>query len=434
MAQNGNVGIGTTSPNAKLHVVSSSDFDDETTFKVLTGGTITIERNHARVPFINTNMSSGYPSLMLGHNDGNGVSNTYTVIQGGQGEDSYFNSGGNLGIGTDNPNNRLEVIGTSKLDGHVGIGTDPEPTVSLTKLKVGGKISCTGIFVFGSASTTSGNWHVDGQVTANSHITTSGNIEAGGTIQTGGGGSEGKIIIQKDNDYWTMDLRQDGANSDAKNLYFTYSTPSLTYSSGTYTNFEQTSGYIYAFGTSAMISFTGQHRSKFEGEFTTELVGLIVESTGKYIEFDGSIAPKIDEALPCVKLTSSARSKRVYGVLSNIEGETRESIGGIYISVYPKKDGINRVFVNSLGEGSLWVINTHNLENGDYVCSSNVPGYGELQDDDLLHSYTVAKITMDVDWSNLPEWLETRKVTANGVISETGEFTAAFVGVTYHCG
>ena len=183
-----------------------------------------------------------------------------------------------------------------------------------------------------------------------------------------------------------------------------------------------------------MISFTGQHRSKFEGEFTTELVGLIVESTGKYIEFDGSIAPKIDEALPCVKLTSSARSKRVYGVLSNIEGETRESIGGIYISVYPKKDGINRVFVNSLGEGSLWVINTHNLENGDYVCSSNVPGYGELQDDDLLHSYTVAKITMDVDWSNLPEWLETRKVTANGVISETGEFTAAFVGVTYHCG
>ena len=421
VASNGNVGIGTTSPNAKLHVVSGSGFDNTTTFKVLNAGEITIVRNHTRAPFINTNMNSGYPSLRLGQG-----STDYTVIQGGQNQDSYFNSGGNLGIGTTSPNNRLEVIGTSKLDGHVGIGIDPEASNSLYKLKVNGQIHSTGLYA--GNSIIAGTCYISGVLTATTKI------EASGTIQTGSDTSEGKIIIQKDNDSWTMDLRQDGGNTDAKNLYFTYSTPSLNTSSGTMNNFQQTSGYIYAFGTSAMISFTGQHRSKFEGEFTTELVGLIVESTGKYIEFDGSIAPKIDEALPCVKLTSSARSKRVYGVLSNIEGETRESIGGIYISVYPKKDGINRVFVNSLGEGSLWVINTHNLENGDYVCSSNVPGYGELQDDDLLHSYTVAKITMDVDWSNLPEWLETRKVTANGVISETGEFTAAFVGVTYHCG
>ena len=56
-------------------------------------------------------------------------------------------------------------------------------------------------------------------------------------------------------------------------------------------------------------------------------------------------------------------------------------------------------------------------------------GYGEKQDDDILHSYTVAKITMSLDWSNLPDWLETRNV-----VSETGEYKAAFVGVTYHCG
>ena len=37
------------------------------------------------------------------------------------------------------------------------------------------------------------------------------------------------------------------------------------------------------------IDFTGQHRSKFEGVFTSELVGLIVESTGAYLELDGRV-------------------------------------------------------------------------------------------------------------------------------------------------
>ena len=278
-------------------------------------------------------------------------------------------------------------------------------------------------------TTTSGTWYANGQITATSHITTTGNITATGAIRTGNETNNGVVEWNSSNNsgkhIWA--IKMGTGPSGNRNLHVYYAAPP-------YGDSLQTRGYFANNQDVQNISFTGQHRSKFEGEFTPELVGLIVESTGKYIEFNGSIAPTIDEALPCVKLTNSARSKRVYGVLSNIEGEKRESIGGLLVTIYPKEDGINRVFVNSLGEGSLWVINTHNLENGDYVCSSNVPGYGELQDDDLLHSYTVAKITMDVDWSNLPEWLETRKVTANGVISETGEFTAAFVGVTYHCG
>ena len=37
----------------------------------------------------------------------------------------------------------------------------------------------------------------------------------------------------------------------------------------------------------------------------------------------------------------------------------------------------------------IWVCNINgNLENGDYITSSIVTGYGELQDDDLLHNYT----------------------------------------------
>jgi len=39
-----------------------------------------------------------------------------------------------------------------------------------------------------------------------------------------------------------------------------------------------------------------------------------------------------------------------------------------------------------------------NLESGDYITTSSVAGYGQKQDDDILHNYTVAKITMDCDF------------------------------------
>ena len=39
-----------------------------------------------------------------------------------------------------------------------------------------------------------------------------------------------------------------------------------------------------------------------------------------------------------------------------------------------------------------------NIENVDYITSSDYLGYGEKQDDDLLHNYTVAKATISCDF------------------------------------
>ena len=56
--------------------------------------------------------------------------------------------------------------------------------------------------------------------------------------------------------------------------------------------------------------------------------------------------------------------------------------------------------INSLGEGAIWVCDINGaLENGDYITSSLIPGVGMLQNDDLLHNYTVAKITMDCSFN-----------------------------------
>ena len=50
----------------------------------------------------------------------------------------------------------------------------------------------------------------------------------------------------------------------------------------------------------------------------------------------------------------------------------------------------------------MWISNINgNIENGDFITTSLLPGIGMKQDDDLLHNYTVAKITMDCEFNKL---------------------------------
>jgi hypothetical protein len=60
----------------------------------------------------------------------------------------------------------------------------------------------------------------------------------------------------------------------------------------------------------------------------------------------------------------------------------------------------NEILIDRNGIGKVWVINSSNIEVGDYLTSSNVIGYAMKQDDDLLHNYTVAKSTIDCDFQS----------------------------------
>lgn len=44
------------------------------------------------------------------------------------------------------------------------------------------------------------------------------------------------------------------------------------------------------------------------------------------------------------------------------------------------------------------------IENGDYIVSSSVMGYGMLQDNDIMRSCTVAKATIDCDFTLKQEY------------------------------
>jgi hypothetical protein len=195
--------------------------------------------------------------------------------------------------------------------------------------------------------------------------------------------------------------------------------------------------------------FTGQHPCEPLDEMLTlhreDYVGLIVRSSGDYKRWDeanqawetGKESITINEALPRVELTSNPQDKAAFGVISNMPndysldtetGKYEKDEDGVAIGFGNIKE--NQLRINSLGEGAIWVCNiSGNLENGDYITTCEIPGLGMKQDDDLLHNYTVAKITQDCDF---------RINAANYNVVEFefsgSTYRKAFVGCTYHCG
>jgi len=169
-------------------------------------------------------------------------------------------------------------------------------------------------------------------------------------------------------------------------------------------------GYIsrHVAGATQM-NFTGQHRTFIKDvsfSQASDLEGLIVSSDqNKYIKMSGGIeagsnAITTNESLPVVSLSTKVKDKKCFGVISASEDpETREEMHGNFGSIFEKEKGDTRVYINSVGEGAIWVTDINgSLESGDYITTSNVAGYGQKQDSDSLKNYTVAKITMDCDF------------------------------------
>src|SRR5210317_1145616 len=228
---------------------------------------------------------------------------------------------------------------------------------------------------------------------------------------------------------------------------------------------------ITADGT--LLSFTGQHICFPEGPMGQ---GLVVSANkNKYVSLNGSLtmgtrAIKSSEALPVVSLSNVASDRSVFGVVDRIEqgGTTRKQRSGVGVIKQDKESGDNRVVVNALGEGALWVANTNgNLVSGDFLTTSHLPGYAQRQSEDFRCNYTVAKSTMDCDFEpeNLPvqvilkdddgnnvldsygrlQWVDSdrtepayriRYLDVSGVPTDEANAVhkAAYVGCTYHCG
>lgn len=166
--------------------------------------------------------------------------------------------------------------------------------------------------------------------------------------------------------------------------------------------------------------------------------GVIVSSTG-----DVPSNATFSRALVNVDISTSAKDKTIMGVFDKLlnnkheehelnnhvnteDGWTYEdSEGNIiecpknHVSLDFDKDIIQ---YNAVGEGMILVTNADgDIQNGDYITTGTYNGIGVLQDDDLQHSYTVAKCTEQVDWNSVV------------VDAELG-IKVKLVACTYHCG
>jgi len=368
--------------------------------------------------------------------------------------------GGNLGIGTTNPNQKLHLLGT---------GTGSSPKIRFETLNNGNyQYTVNGTEIggiqFGADDYTWLTQHMSSEIVGIHRNPTYDGAQGDLVFKTSG--TQGSAPTER------MRIRHDGnvgigtTNPAAKlhvsgDLNLGSSTnylfrPSVYW----YQTYSGTSGYARAFlennntwtlnvnGNDKMYirpdagvlldNFTGQHRCFVDGVHSRNIddyVGLVVcanknaFTSASFNTYKGNRAIQMDETLPDVSLSKVARDKSCFGVISHIEDEEKreDTYGSITIPV-PKELGDTRVYINSVGEGAMWVTNINGpLESGDYITTSNVAGYGQRQDDDILHNYTVAKITMDCDFeppdipvqrilkelSNITYWYQLEDATSN---------------------
>ncbi len=200
----------------------------------------------------------------------------------------------------------------------------------------------------------------------------------------------------------------------------------------------------YMFMITGSPFFTGQHGCYVDGDEINpqnlhKYVGLIVSSADKgYVSLDisgnrktGKDAIWITEALPVIKLTNKDKDKAVFGVVTNHANDQYDTDGNPVLDQNGEWAGRikDRIRVNGLGEGAIWVTNINGvIENGDYICSSIIPGYGRRQDDDFLHNYTVAKATMSCMFE-----LNQNNYQCEEFMYAGKKYRRAFIGCTYHC-
>jgi len=173
-------------------------------------------------------------------------------------------------------------------------------------------------------------------------------------------------------------------------------------------------------GGISFVPFTGAHIAPIDDSEVKAMgiTGLLVSADGTCLE---GTENSVSEAFSGVTLSSSEKDKTVYGAIAT--EVWKPGAGESPMAYWNKKT--NGVTVNSVGNGRVWVTNiAGEVQNGDYICSSNIPGYGQLQDDDLMHNYTAAKSTETIDWDSV-----TDTVTHNGI-----KYKKYLVACTYHCG
>jgi hypothetical protein len=387
LGSNGNVGIGTTSPDEKLTV---DDGTIKATSSSATGKGIYGEASNSSGTnyggYFQAAGSTGWAVAGWASNSGD-----YTNYGG------HFSAAGSTGravygaaTGTNGYGVYGEAVGSSgqgvhsEASGSNGIGVSGYATNTGNYTNYGGYFSAAGTYgqaVYGYASNSGGYTNYGGYFEA-----------------TGGYGRAVYGIASNSGNYYNY-----GGYFQAAGLYgrgvYGYATGSSGI--GVYGYGMQYDFYAAGPGTNYG-PFTGGHEVKLSDDFPANIrAGMIVSVTGEtQVRRDNDGKISISSTLPTVKLCDVANDKAVFGVFVT-EGPLPKD------HWYRAKESERFATVNALGEGRVWVCDINGkVEVGDYITTSPVPGYGQKQYDNLLRSCTLGKATESVDWNSVTETIE----------------------------
>jgi hypothetical protein len=349
----------------------------------------------AGIHAVGTGAASGVYSESSGGTSVYGVSTTGDGVEGesyGSGKsgvyglshqaDGYGVYGGNWGGGYGvygGTNSGTGVRGTSS--GSNGTGVYGSATATGEVQNYGGYFQADGDWGYGVKGVASGT---HGRAVEGHATSTAPSNNYGGHFQADGGTAYGVYAIANG---W----QSTGVYGEASGPYGTgvkgYGNYYDFYAGGAGTNYG---------------SFTGGHDVKLSEDFPIACKpGLIVSVTGKTQvrrRDDGTIT--LSSTLPTVKLSKVTKDKAVFGVIVKEVPLPKDHW-------YENREGERFATVNALGEGRVWVANINgNIEAGDYITTSSVAGYGQRQDDDVLHSYTLGKAIETADWDSVTETVQ----------------------------
>ena len=162
----------------------------------------------------------------------------------------------------------------------------------------------------------------------------------------------------------------------------------------------------------SVLTFTGSHLAKiisplnYEPFYTNNNNYNYTFKPGLIVSVSNSTNIDINNSQFNTVLSNKLNDSTVFGIIS-------------------KHTNSNNYVINSLGEGAIWVSNiTGEIQNGDYISSSTILGYGCKQQTSTLHNYTVAKCCSVINWNSISTY----------ITSNNNRYKIAFVACTYHCG
>jgi len=141
------------------------------------------------------------------------------------------------------------------------------------------------------------------------------------------------------------------------------------------------------FSSGGVLPFTGRHLGVMY-ENVAYVIGDIMVRLTVLIKAD------INNSISRLGLSDKHKQKTCYGVISEDVRISEHLNDGLLMGLDPESVNLNDrlITINSVGEGLINVCGLGgDIENGDNLCSSLIPGKAQLQGDDLLYNYTVAE-------------------------------------------